>query len=110
MEPFYIYVYKAIHHTARKQEGLTVKNYKGSWEREDSLNWLKEETSEHNSTNIGSLYKKCELALSLRSLGCSQRNSGEVFISSTCQAVGQKHGWGAGAGKLQESIVFLEGI
>lgn len=69
MEPFYVYVYKAIHHTARKQEGLSVKNYEGSWEREDSSNWLKEGTSEHNSTNIGNLYKKCELALSLRSLG-----------------------------------------
>lgn len=68
METFYRYAYKAIHHSARKQEGLSVKTYEGSWEREDSLNWLKEGTSEHNSTNIGNLYKKCELALSLRSL------------------------------------------
>lgn len=58
METFYRYAYKAIHHSARKQEGLSVKNYEGSWEREDSLNWLKKGTSEHNSTNIGNLYKK----------------------------------------------------
>lgn len=66
METSYKYAFKAIHHSARTQEGIWVKNYEGSWKREGSLNWLKEGTTEHNSTNIGNLYKKCETALSLR--------------------------------------------